>query len=223
MTNQTITIKRILPIYIALELSTLFFVVSVILWSVPLWSGLALPGIFSFDAAVSKALSLEQSKNVSLSLYGNEYTVETFAKNFFQFAELYPFLHRFGDAETLRKLAFIDGGRITLPVNQYQIGTASWYGSYFQGLPTASTEPYNMHALTAAHKELPLGTVVRVTNLENKKNIVVRINDRGPYVGERILDMSYEGARQLGYVGEGLTNVLIEILEQDHTSLTKKP
>lgn len=223
MTYQTITIKRVLPLSIVLEVSALFLVISVILWFVPVWSEHVLAGTPSFDLVLSRAWSGNEGKQVRLSLYGNEYSVNTFAENMDQFAELYPFLYKFGDKELFQKLAFIDGGTVSLPLNQYEIGTASWYGSYFQGRPTASTEPYNMHALTAAHKELPLGTVVRVTNLENKKQVVVRINDRGPYVGERVIDMSYAGARQLGYVGKGVTNVLIEILKEDITNITNKP
>ncbi|MGH7866343.1 MAG: septal ring lytic transglycosylase RlpA family protein, partial [Candidatus Dormibacteraceae bacterium] len=77
----------------------------------------------------------------------------------------------------------------------YQVGTASWYGEYFQGKPTASGEPYDMHDLTAAHPTLPLGTFVKVTNLRNGKAVVVRINDRGPVVDGRIIDLSSNAAR----------------------------
>src|SRR5215468_11205389 len=70
----------------------------------------------------------------------------------------------------------------------YQVGTASWYGSYFHGKETASGEPYNMYDLTAAHPTLPLGTYVKVTNLRNRRAVVVRINDRGPIVSDRIID-----------------------------------
>src|SRR5258708_13410995 len=73
----------------------------------------------------------------------------------------------------------------------YQVGTASWYGEYFQGKQTASGEPYDMRDFTAAHPSLPLGTFVRVTNLRNGKAVVVRINDRGPVGDVRIIDVSY--------------------------------
>ena len=69
----------------------------------------------------------------------------------------------------------------------YQVGTASWYGDYFEGRPTASGEPFNMYDMTAAHLTLPLGTLVRVTNLRNHRSVIVRINDRGPYVDGRIV------------------------------------
>ena len=79
----------------------------------------------------------------------------------------------------------------------YQVGHASWYGKQFHGRATASGEHFDMFDLTAAHKQLPLGTWVKVTNLRNGKWIVVRINDRGPYVGDRILDLSYSAGRML--------------------------
>ena len=85
----------------------------------------------------------------------------------------------------------------------YQVGTASWYGSYFHGRPTASGEPYNMYDMTAAHRKLPLGTWVRVTNLRNGNWAILRVNDRGPYVAGRIIDVSYGAARMLEESGSG--------------------
>jgi rare lipoprotein A len=79
-----------------------------------------------------------------------------------------------------------------------QKGLASWYGPDFHGKLTSNREIYNMHALTAAHKTLPFGTYVRVTNLNNGKSVVVRINDRGPFIKGRIIDLSYAAARKLG-------------------------
>ena len=95
----------------------------------------------------------------------------------------------------------------------YQVGTASWYGDYFQGKPTASGEPYNMHDFTAAHPKLPLGTFVRVTNLRNGKAVVVRINDRGPVMDGRIIDVSYNAARALGFKERGLQRVRLDIYQ----------
>ena len=94
-----------------------------------------------------------------------------------------------------------------------QVGTASWYGKDFHGKPTASGEIYNMYGYSAAHKTLPLGTRVRVTNLDNGRRIVVPVNDRGPFVGKRIIDMSYGAARHLGMVKEGLAKVRIEVIQ----------
>jgi rare lipoprotein A (peptidoglycan hydrolase) len=92
-------------------------------------------------------------------------------------------------------------------------GTASWYGREFHGRNTASGIRYNMYGLTAAHKTLPLGTKVLVTNLENGKQVVVIITDRGPAGGDRIIDLSYGAARQLGMAKEGLAKVRIEVIQ----------
>src|SRR5215469_12866664 len=81
----------------------------------------------------------------------------------------------------------------------YQVGMASWYGKQFHGRATASGEDFDMFELTAAHRQLPLGTYVKVTNLRNGKSIVVRVNDRGPYVGDRVIDLSYSAARMLSF------------------------
>jgi rare lipoprotein A len=95
----------------------------------------------------------------------------------------------------------------------YQVGTASWYGEYFQGKQTASGEPYDMRDFTAAHPSLPLGTFVKVTNLRNGKAVVVRINDRGPVVDGRIIDVSYNAARALGFKERGLQKVRLDIYQ----------
>jgi rare lipoprotein A len=93
----------------------------------------------------------------------------------------------------------------------YQVGVASWYGDYFQGKQTASGEPFDMHDLTAAHPSLPLGTFVKVTNLRNGKAVVVRINDRGPVVDGRIIDVSYNAAQALGFKERGLQQVRLDL------------
>ncbi len=98
------------------------------------------------------------------------------------------------------------------PTKPYQIGTASWYGDYFQGKATASGEPYNMYDLTAAHPTLPLGSWVRVTNLRNGRAVVVRINDRGPVVPGRIIDLSYNTARVLQFQSQGLQRVRLDVI-----------
>ena len=96
----------------------------------------------------------------------------------------------------------------------YQIGTASWYGSYFDGKPTASGEAYDMHDLTAAHPTLPLGSYVRVTNLYNGRAVVVRVNDRGPIVQGRIIDLSYGAAQVLQFQEEGLQRVRLDVVKR---------
>jgi rare lipoprotein A len=95
-----------------------------------------------------------------------------------------------------------------------QNGRASWYGRMFHGRKTASGERYDMHAMTAAHRTLPLASWVRVTNTSNNKSVVVKINDRGPYVRGRIIDLSYAAAAALGMRGAGTGNVKIEGLTQ---------
>lgn len=92
-------------------------------------------------------------------------------------------------------------------------GIASWYGRKFHGRPTACGERYDMHKLTAAHRILPMHTHVRVTNLENGRQLVVRINDRGPFVKNRIIDLSYAGATQLGMAEKGTARVRVEAIE----------
>ena len=93
-----------------------------------------------------------------------------------------------------------------------QRGIASWYGKDFHGKKTSSGETYDMYAMTAAHKTLPLGTYVRVRNLENNRELDVRINDRGPFVRGRIIDLSYTAAKELGLVGPGTAKVEIVAL-----------
>ena len=95
-----------------------------------------------------------------------------------------------------------------------ETGTASWYGTKFHGKKTANGERYDMHAMSAAHKTLPMPTMVRVTNLNDGRSIVVRVNDRGPFVKNRIIDLSYAAARALGYDNEGTAPVRVEALGQ---------
>jgi rare lipoprotein A len=91
-------------------------------------------------------------------------------------------------------------------------GSASWYGRQFHGRKTANGETYNMYAMTAAHKTLPMGTYVRARNLDNGKTVDVRINDRGPFVRGRVIDLSYEAAKRIGVIGPGTAPVEIVAL-----------
>ena len=97
-------------------------------------------------------------------------------------------------------------------VKASEIGKASWYGEDFDGKPTASGEPYDMYELTAAHRTLPLGTWVKVTNLRNHRWVLVRINDRGPVPTDRIIDLSYSAARMLNMSAQGLARVRLDIV-----------
>ena len=99
-------------------------------------------------------------------------------------------------------------------VQMVQYGIASWYGKDFHGNPTASGEIYDMYQLTAAHRTLPLGTYVMVTNLENNRSAEVKVNDRGPFVKGRIIDLSYTGARSLDMVEQGTAKVRVEVLKR---------
>jgi rare lipoprotein A len=98
------------------------------------------------------------------------------------------------------------------PVHTLQ-GVASWYGYPHHGRLTASGRRFNMYELTAAHRTLPLGTRLRVTNLRNGRAVTVTITDRGPFVKQRVLDLSYAAARELGMIGPGTALVQLEILE----------
>jgi rare lipoprotein A len=94
----------------------------------------------------------------------------------------------------------------------YQFGVASWYGRFFQGKTTASGQPYDENAMTCAHRSLPLGSVLRVTNLRNNKSVVVRVNDRGPMPENRVIDLSYAAANTLGFSNRGIAPVKVELL-----------
>ncbi|MGH9404935.1 MAG: septal ring lytic transglycosylase RlpA family protein [Terriglobia bacterium] len=97
-------------------------------------------------------------------------------------------------------------------IHRVQYGTASWYGSKSQGHLMACGEPFNEHDMIAAHRTLPLGTRVRVTNLRNGRSVIVRIRDRGPWIGNRIIDLSRAAARRLGFTGQGLAPVRVRVL-----------
>jgi rare lipoprotein A len=100
-----------------------------------------------------------------------------------------------------------------------QLGMASWYGPSFHGKPSASGEPYDMWALTAAHRTLPFGTWVQVTKVETGKKVTVRINDRGPFIKGRIIDLSYGAARELAMIGEGTADVSLTIVSPPNASI----
>lgn|SRR5574341_115149 len=101
------------------------------------------------------------------------------------------------------------------PSPYQEIGWASYYAHKFHGRPTASGEIYDENGLTAAHPKLPFGTVVRVTNLTNKKSVVLKVNDRGPLSGKRIIDVSYKAAQELDFVRQGLVKVGLVVVEKD--------
>ncbi|MFQ6614241.1 MAG: septal ring lytic transglycosylase RlpA family protein [Fidelibacterota bacterium] len=104
-------------------------------------------------------------------------------------------------------------GSVRRPGARVMTGVSSYYGKDFHGKLTANGEVFDMYGLTAAHKTLPLNTIARVTNLDNGNSIILRINDRGPYVKGRILDCSYGAAVKLGFVNQGTARVRIEVIE----------
>lgn len=93
-----------------------------------------------------------------------------------------------------------------------ETGFASFYHTLFHGRRTASGETFNRHALTAAHRSLPFGTLVRVTNLRNERSVIVRVNDRGPHNRNRVIDVSPRAARELGFLAHGVTWVMVEVI-----------
>ncbi|MFQ5901602.1 MAG: septal ring lytic transglycosylase RlpA family protein [Thermodesulfobacteriota bacterium] len=106
-------------------------------------------------------------------------------------------------------------GILTYPFKDSELeGRASWYGKDFHGKRTANGEIYDMYKVSAAHKTLPLGTIVRVKNLDNAKTVVLKINDRGPFVKGRIIDLSYAAAKKIGMVEKGVTDVRLKVLKR---------
>lgn len=105
--------------------------------------------------------------------------------------------------------------------NYKEVGFASWYGSDFHNKKTANGEIFNKNELTAAHKTLPLPSIVKVTNLENGKSIKVKVNDRGPFVNDRIIDLSEKASIKLGMKDKGIVKVRVEYLKTETESLLK--
>lgn len=103
--------------------------------------------------------------------------------------------------------------------NYSEIGVASWYGKDFHAKTTANGEKYDMYSLTAAHRTLPLPSIVKVTNLENGRSLVLRVNDRGPYAKNRIIDVSKRASQLLGFQTQGTTKVRVEVLEKESKAL----
>jgi rare lipoprotein A len=103
-------------------------------------------------------------------------------------------------------------GQAAADVGMKERGIASWYGDDFDGWVTASGDLYDIYGLTAAHRTLPLGTMLRVTNVVNGRQVTIRVNDRGPYVNGRILDLSYAAAQELDMVRDGISAVYLEVV-----------
>jgi rare lipoprotein A (peptidoglycan hydrolase) len=106
--------------------------------------------------------------------------------------------------------------------NFEEVGLASWYGIDFDGKTTANGEVYHMQDFTAAHRTLPLPSMVKVTNLSNGKSVIVRVNDRGPFASNRVIDVSERAAEQLGFKGKGTTTVKVQFLKDETRALLVK-
>jgi rare lipoprotein A len=102
--------------------------------------------------------------------------------------------------------------------NYPQYGNASWYGGPLHGKKTASGERFDMYSFTGAHRELPFGTIIRVTNLRNGKEVYIKVNDRGPFVKGRIVDLSHAAAKAIGFYRRGVIRVKIEVISLPSSS-----
>jgi rare lipoprotein A len=101
-------------------------------------------------------------------------------------------------------------------IGYLEIGIASWYGKKFHGRLTSNGETYDMYSLSAAHKALPLPSIVRVTNLDNGKKTILRVNDRGPFHDDRVIDLSYMAAMELGFANKGTAPVVVEAIDEQN-------
>lgn len=122
-----------------------------------------------------------------------------------------PGVH-FTPASSLNSAPAAHSARPATHHHWFQFGQASWYGHFFQGKPTASGQPYNEDAMTCAHRTLPLGSLIRVTNLRNHRSVVVRVNDRGPVPEDRVIDLSKAAADSLGFEQRGTAPVRVELI-----------
>jgi len=123
-----------------------------------------------------------------------------------------PFLFSCASASRKNSLKSYPREGIEIPKGYTQTGIASWYGVEEHGRQAASGERFSMYAYTAAHRSLPIGTVVRVTNLENGRDVIVRINDRGPFIKGRIIDLSYAAAKAVNMMENGTARVKVEVI-----------
>jgi len=116
---------------------------------------------------------------------------------------------RAGNIDRSRK----NSKKISTGMEKVQYGISSYYGPKFHGKPTANGEIFDMYKISAAHRYLPMGTIIQVRNLDNNKTLRIRINDRGPYVNNRVLDCSYAAALKLGFVEQGTANIKMVVIE----------
>lgn len=170
-------------------------------WAAMASSLMVLGGVFGGCAAVQQAVNTPDPQTV-------EKTASEAA------TEQPQLIHTDAKAEeSHREWHQNDGKAVTPPGNHTLAGEASWYGKQFHGRLTANGETYDMYSQTAAHKTLPLGSVVRVSRPDTRQSVVVRVNDRGPYAKDRVIDLSYGAASDLDMVDSGTAKVEVEVLE----------
>lgn len=155
-------------------------------------------GVFSVGT-----VSAQNAKGAMLAKKANEITV-TQQDSIVRAGKLHP------SANRSYKVAGKSYRPLTKVSSFSQSGNASWYGNQFHGRKTASGERYNMHAMTAAHRTLPIPSYAKVTNTRNGKSVIVRVNDRGPFHGNRVMDLSKAAAQKLGFINQGTAHVKIE-------------
>jgi rare lipoprotein A len=136
-----------------------------------------------------------------------------------------PNSSEYGDTRSKQKSSYEKSAQTNRKPHSkaFQVGTASWYGEECDGNTTASGEPFDMYDFTAAHPTLPLGTYVRVTNLHNGRAVIVRVNDRGPVVDGRIIDVSYNAARALDFKSKGVQRVRLDLVPAERTEARLQP
>ena len=148
----------------------------------------------------------------------NEHMIKSVGYTFEEYQEEYLGHYKIGQPYEIKGVTYHPQ-----EYEDYQeVGQASWYGDDFHGKATANGEVYNMRDMTAAHRTLPLPSIIKVTNLDNGKTAIVRVNDRGPFSKSRVIDVSEKAADALGFKGNGTTEVKIELLRNDTDELLQK-
>lgn len=169
----------------------------------------ATPAIAAIPAASSKSLSTALANTTAISSADTTATISVPVREMLS-SKVVTKSESSDDSDIMDRMSML-ASQTVRKLNQS--GLASWYGRQFNGRKTASGERFDMNAMTAAHRSLPLACYIRVTNQDNGKSVVVKVNDRGPFHGKRILDLSYAAAQKIGITQRGTGNVTIERIE----------
>jgi rare lipoprotein A len=169
----------------------------------------ATPAIAAIPAASSKSLSTALANTAAISAADTTATISVPVREMLS-SKVVTKSESSDDSDIMDRMSML-ASQTVRKLNQS--GLASWYGRQFNGRKTASGERFDMNAMTAAHRSLPLACYIRVTNQDNGKSVVVKVNDRGPFHGKRILDLSYAAAQKIGITQRGTGNVTIERIE----------